>query len=193
MQQQINSIDELIALVKENQQSADRLVIGISGFGGSGKSTLCNKLSSRFPTATVIHVDDFIETNEDGALPGYPHDWNKFEELTLKRLKSGNSVTSKIYDWQTNKLINTKTTVSQLILIDGPATLLQEKYRPYIDLSIWLDVPHEVATARGKKRDKEEQGVDHDELWDTVWAPLEAQGFQDNRPDKQADILFPNP
>ncbi|EOP10632.1 hypothetical protein ICS_02884 [Bacillus cereus BAG2O-3] len=52
----LNNILEQIR-VKSVEQSLQ--IIGIDGCGGAGKSTIADKIKSKFSTVTVVHMDDF--------------------------------------------------------------------------------------------------------------------------------------
>lgn len=187
---QINKIDNLEDFLKEKRITAKRLVVAISGFGGSGKTTLAHELSQRLNNATVIHADDFITADENGAKPGYLHDWDKFENLCLKNLKELDRTISRIYDWPTNKAIADETILKDVVIVEGSAGLFRDKYLFYFDIKIWMDISQDIATTRRKNRKRQSQSDNHDDLWDNLWSPLEREGFAKERPDMKADILF---
>jgi uridine kinase len=163
-------------------------VIAVDGFGGSGKSTLCNHLSKLLTDSMIIQTDDFIKSPHEPNV--FEHDWQAIEDKVLKRIKTDNAITVKIYDWHILGAIpDVKAAIKRYVLIDGIG-LLESKFTQYFDLKIWMDCPYELALERGKKRDKEEQGVDHDELWDTIWGPGSQDYFKRARPDLRADVLF---
>jgi len=61
---------------------------------------------------------------------------------------------------------------------------------PLFDTTVWIDVPLEVASSRGKARDRERYGVDNDVLWDAVWVPNDTEYFERFRPNELADVLL---
>lgn len=188
-------IENVIALsewIKNEAKNKPRIVIAVSGFGGSGKSTVSNKLSQLLGDAYIVHVDDFIEADDNGAKKGYLHDWQKLEEMLFKDARKATTIVSKTYDWSLNKQVIEEMHPGKYLIIEGSAGLFQEKYIRYFDIKIWLDVTHEVANIRGKKRDSEEYEINHDDLWDNVWSPRESKFFEKQRPDLRADILFKN-
>jgi uridine kinase len=187
-----SDLNKLAEEIRQRAKKTAPYVIAISGFVGSGKSTLSEQLKKLLADATVIHVDDFIAADENGAKEGYLHNWEKLKKLVFERVKTDEEIVSRIYDWPTNKQVLEKLPVTKYMIIEGSAGLIQDKFLAYIDLTIWIDVPHKIANARGKRRDKEEYNVDHDELWDNVWTPREKESFKKQRPDKKADIIFDN-
>jgi uridine kinase len=191
MSDRICDVAALARRIQTRAADQPRVVAAISGFGGSGKSTLSAQLGALLD-ATVIHVDDFIAADEHGAKENYLHDWDRLEQLTLARLKVDTEVVSRIYDWPTNRQILERSTLGKHVIVEGSAGLISDGYRRYFDLTVWIDVPAHIAHARGKMRDKVEQGVNHDDLWDNVWAPLELDQFAIQRPDLKADLLLRN-
>lgn len=141
---------------------------------------------------TLIHTDDFIASDENGAFKGYHLDWEKLEEQAIKVTKTTDKLTSRIYDWGSNRAVFEEIPVDKYIIFEGSIWLLQEKYKPYFDLTIWVDVPQDIANARGKSRDNVEYGVNNDDLWDNVWGPREKESYNRLQPAKHADILLDN-
>lgn len=162
-------------------------VIAIDGYGGSGKSTLGKALKQLLPSAMIIETDNFIKYPHEPNV--FEHDWLSIERNVLSRLKNDEKVVTKEYDWNTLSPIKEIQQIKDFVIVEG-ISLLDDRYVDYYDLKIWIDCPYEVALERGKKRDKEEQGTNHDELWDTVWGPGSKRYFQRSRPDLKADVLF---
>jgi len=162
-------------------------VIAVDGFGGAGKSSLCRRLIELLPDCGTIQIDDFIVFPHEPNV--FDHDWHGIEDKVLKRLKRDEKVVTKTYDWHTLGPVAQTQPVRQYMLIDGIG-VLDPKYAVYFDFKIWMDCPFELSLERGKRRDKVDQGADHDELWDTVWGPGEKQYFERVRPDLLADVLF---
>jgi uridine kinase len=79
-----------------------------------------------------------------------------------------------------------------MLLLKAQYGLYKSKFKRFFDLTVWVNVPQDIANARGKKRDNEEYGVDHDELWDTMWSPREKDSFNKLQPDKNVDLLLDN-
>jgi len=190
-QKNINHIEKLVEEIGKRSNNK-RFVVAVSGFAGAGKSTISGKLASILKNSLVIHVDDFIIADENGAKPGYPHDWENFERLVLSKLRDAPKVTSRTFDWKSNKIVDESIEVQRYIVVDGPSELFQDAFSQYLDLLVWVDVPQDIANARGMKRDREKYNVDHDDLWKTVWSPKEIKNFNVIRPDLKADFLIEN-
>jgi uridine kinase len=188
----MHNVEELAEHIKQRANNNERFVIAISGFGGAGKSTLSGKLAELLDNATLIHTDDFIAADENGVLEGYHLNWQKLQEQVIKIARSADRLTSRIYDWDSNRPVFEEVSARKYVIIEGSQWLIQDKFKQYFDTTVWINVPQDIANVRGKKRDNEEYGVNHDELWDKVWGPREKESFIKLRPDKHAEIILSN-
>jgi uridine kinase len=188
----MKSAEELANYIQSKADDHERFAVAIAGFGGAGKSTISEKLSTLLGNTTLIHADDFIAADENGALEGYHLDWEKLDGQAIKIAKTATKLTSRIYDWGSNQPVFEEVPVNKYIIFEGSIWLTQYKFKQFFDLVVWVNVPQDIANARGKKRDSEKYGVDHDELWDNVWSPREKASFNELEPSKNADILLDN-
>ena len=122
-------------------------IIGISGIGGSGKSTLTKALSKKL-NATALYWDDFDEISESPSdyVKWYEtsknyNDW-KYDALAdvLKKLKSGEKV---ICPATKKELLPT-----DYVIFDAPLGRKHKTTGQYIDYCIFLDTPLDIALAR---------------------------------------------
>jgi uridine kinase len=127
-------------------------IIGISGIGGAGKSVLTNALGKSL-NATIIFWDDFDEISKDpedlikwyNSTQDYS-EW-KYDSLAevLKELKTGKKI---ICPATKKELIPT-----QYIVFDAPLGRRHSATGQYIDYSIFLNTPLDVALVRRVLRD----------------------------------------
>ena len=96
-----NSLDDLVAAIQLAAQADFPFIIALDGFGGSGKTTLANKLVKQLQDAAILQVDDFIKT--PAPEQGYPYDYDAFED-SLRRIKTDETIISRTYDWKTDTL-----------------------------------------------------------------------------------------
>jgi uridine kinase len=178
-------IEELISEIDQIKKTKDRVVVAISGFGGSGKTTLTDKLVKHYGLidGQVIHLDNFIvdRAEGDGTLGGY--DWVRFEQV-LQDVKDGKRLYYQVYDWPHDNLTDwfIDEPLPPIVIVEG-IRLLQPRLLRYFDIPVWIDCPLEVATQRGKKRDRENSNDPtydieaHIKKWDDIWVPKEISYF----------------
>lgn len=166
-------------------------IIGISGFGGSGKSTVAKELSREL-AAPVIGVDEFWKsTSKDDYNLWENIDFDRLTTEVLKPHAEGNlQISYGVFNWEKNKVTERRTVNSKGILIVEGVGLFRPSLMKYFAFSIWIDCPIETAISRGKKRDREEYGVNHDDNWDGLWKKNDLQTYHEFSPQKAADLVI---
>jgi uridine kinase len=161
-----------IALVKEIHDRLDAqhgpLVVAISGYGGSGKSTLAREMSEAIPGSVVIGVDQYYIKEKDIL----DDDWNAFDRSKMRAEISRSLSDSSI----------------RLVICKGVGIFHPDTVDSF-SVRIWADTDLETATVRGMKRDREEQGHDHDHLWREIWEPVERRFEAKHDPKAKADFI----
>lgn len=144
--------------------TSDRVpVVGISGHGGSGKSTQSEQLGSDLGLTPdqVVPTDCFYAT-ACGPNAGMweQHDWSMLEMLVKDVGREG-------------------------------IRLFHERTRDWFDLAVWIDMDPLSAGARAKARNIL-QGDDQSELdlWDTKWIPEGHQYVAEVGPAHLADLVL---
>jgi len=167
------------------------VVVAVSGHGGSGKSTLADKLARRFGIAEnqVVRTDGLHAKNYMQAKGLFEHhDWATIMDVlshvrTNKRLK---------YLKRNDKEIESMVDVPRprVVIFEG-IRLLRPEVTPYVDVSVWIDCPLDLATNRAKERNRQ-QGDNEAEiaLWDTKWAPEGKQYVEQVSPHKIASFIY---
>jgi uridine kinase len=156
-------------------------VVGISGFGGAGKSTLAASLG-----LPVVPGDGFLirslchDVNDSWA----GVDRSRLSHQVLEPFRAGAPVAYDCYDWETDALVPQVVPVCDVLVVEGVGLI-----HPSLtwDLAVWLDVPADVALARGIARDAA-QGQDLSE-W-PVWAETDRLYHERYRPDLAADLVL---
>lgn len=165
-------------------------IIAISGFGGSGKSSLANSIGTIL-NAPVVSIDSFMKP---GAFDTDYNLWeimdfSRFEKEVLKPFSENKSVTYGHFDPKLNKISKTiEVKNNNLIIVEGVG-IFRPNLLNYFSYKIWIDCPIDIAIVRGKKRDREEYGNPTDELWDGLWTRNDLEFYEKFKPQEIADYI----
>lgn len=184
-----------------NQQIIDKIknlpkptLIGVSGFGGSGKSTTAKELGNKLD-APVVGVDSF---QKKGVFDTNFNLWEimdfaRLEKEVLKLFQEQESVIRYGHaDAKTGLISETIEFKNNGILIVEGVGLFRPELMKYFTYKIWIDCPIEEAILRGKKRDREEYHNPTDELWDGVWKENDLEYYATFKPSESADLIIKN-
>lgn len=149
---------------------APRVVLGIAGGSGSGKSWLASRLSEAFPgTSCVVCHDWYYRHNADlGAAQTLALNFDHPESLEtsllcrqLDELHAGRPIEAPVYDYATHaRLPRTRRVEPRpLLILDGILILEEESLRRRLDLSVFIEVPDDIRLSRRVRRDCSERGV----------------------------------
>ncbi len=187
----------LRAVQNMRPKDARPVFVAISGFGGTGKSTLAAFLSASLKRASVVPIDDFII----GERTQRSTDWATFdrERLThnvLEPARIGQTIRYQQYnsgEWVQGRGGSWREIeIGQLVIIEG-CGILHPSLMPHYDISAWIDCPHDVALESAKRRDRQSgelfENDDTDKLWNEVWGPNDLDFFTTFKPDMLATIL----
>ncbi|GAA1803359.1 phosphoglycerate transporter [Agromyces neolithicus] len=168
----------------------DRLIVGISGFCGAGKSTLARELATGAHRLRV-RGDDFLDPVQSHRRSA---DWSGVERARLNReilipFRAGASARFRRYDWAAGRLGPEQLLPPARVLIVDAIGLFHPECLDLLDLTVWVDVGLEQATAQGKARDLA-LGRRHGKLWDEVWMPNDRDFARRYDPRAAADILY---
>jgi len=167
-------------------------VIAISGFGGSGKSTLSAELAYNLGETDIVPIDDFII----GAKDERSKDWATFDRRRLRKevldvAETGTPLTYSVYnsgEWSSGQPGRTRTITPQKFLIIEGCGIIIPSLMPYYDYSAWIGVSGLDAWERAKQRDRSEGNI-NDKLWDEVWGPNDQDYYDKYRPDQRARVI----
>lgn len=157
-----------------NSPERPRIVLGVAGGSGSGKSWLANAIVAAFPGQTTVVCHDWY----------YRHNGDLDEAATLKlnfdhprsletsfmcrqldQLAAGKMIEAPIYDYATHARLKKTRTVEPkpLIIIDGILVLAERALRERMDVSVYIETPDDIRLMRRVRRDCTERRVDLNE------------------------------
>jgi uridine kinase len=184
--------EDLVHAIEKLLAKQEVVVVAISGHGGSGKSTLADKLAHQFRVAEnqVVRTDGLHAKNYMQAKDLFEHhDWesiidvlsNAHTDVRLKYLKRNDKEIESMVDVPRPRVV----------IFEG-IRLLRPEIMPYVDVSVWIDCPLDLATKRAKDRNRQ-QGDSEAEiaLWDTKWAPESRRYVEQVSPHKIASFVYP--
>ena len=125
-------------------------LVAVDGFAGSGKTTFAGRLGEALGSQ-VIHTDDLLEGWVDTVTF-----WPRLEAWVLAPLRDGRPGRYRRYDWLHNRFGERwhDVALSPVLVIEGVSSA-RATIRPELTLSVWIEAPKDVRTARGVARDGE--------------------------------------
>ena len=184
------SVSDCVKYIKSKAYAKKPILIGIEGFGGSGKTTIANKIKEALGSAYIVNIDDFIvkekitETSWDKG--GFDRD--RLEKQVLIPASKSQTVSYQELIWQTNTLSKPKIVPEVEYLIVEGISCYHPDIAHYYDFKIWVETSIEVAKERGHARDGSNENAKH---WD-LWADNDLRYQEKYHPEKQADFVIDN-
>lgn len=160
------TVEQVVDELRSLRSGGRRLVVGIDGFGGSGKSTVAREIADRLRGAVVIGMDDFILKDRVDD-PDWEGVWDRARLLreVITPFSAGEPIRYRRLEWVSNELSAPIEVPSSSVLVVEGITALHEDLRDRYDYSIWIDAPIDVASARGRARDAGNENEHRWGLW----------------------------
>lgn len=197
--------------IKDWAKNGDKLVVGIDGYAGSGKTTIADFIAKQNPDALAIHLDDFIRHWKDrknmideakDKSEVFEYNWYRYDDLErlIKEFKSKNKgiIKFKTYDYDKNDFGPRKSfDLSKKVLVIDGIFLFHPKHKisKMLDKAVYLDVDFAKADKKRIVREKKKWGRDyipenHPDNWTKYFKEAYRRYVKENRPQKSCDIIF---
>lgn len=181
-----------------------RLIIGIAGGTGSGKSTMARNVIEGLPAdmIEIIDHDSYYRDRADLTFDercnlNFDHPSSLETELLvqqLKDLRNGKSIELPIYDFKTHsRKKETRTIASKpIIIVEGILVFVEEILREQFDLCIFVDTDADIRVFRRIRRDIEQRGRTFQSIREQYYNTVRPMHLQFVEPSKRwANIIVP--
>lgn len=182
---------ELFSAIDRGFRPEEKIIIGIDGRCGSGKSWLARLLAGAYP-CSVVHMDDFFlrpeqRTEERLREVGGNVDRERFlEEVALPLRQEKESFEYQRYDCVRKKLTeNVKIRRKKIVIVEGTYSC-HPAFADLYDLKIFLNIESDAQRERILKRN----GASMLQRFVSEWIPKEEEYFQTFRIRESCDIVF---
>jgi uridine kinase len=181
-----------------------RLVIGIAGGSGSGKTTVVRRMVDRFGAAgaAVLEHDRYYRdrpglTEERRAALNYDHPQALDTPLLVahvRALKAGTAIRAPVYDFSRHARLAAADTIEPrpVVIVEGILVLADEALRALFDVKVFVDTDADLRFIRRLNRDVGERGrtvesVIHQYL--ATVRPMHDEFVEPSR--RYADVIVP--
>lgn len=195
MPHETTTYDNLRTRITRLMNSMERSpVVGISGHGGSGKSTLSARLMTDLggEPEQVVRTDRFYAVNAGTGSGLFDlHDWQALFDL-LHRVRATPSPQRLVYSVRTYE--GSERThdapMPPVVIVEG-IRLLRPESMPFMDLAVWIDLSPESAGSRAIERNRGQGDSSAElDLWHTKWIPEGHAYAQSICPDRLAHVIL---
>ncbi len=184
--------------------SAQRLVVGIAGGTGSGKTTVAHKLAAAMPPGRCITIehdayycDQAHLSLEERTKINYDHPASLESDLLaqhLAELRAGRPVEIPIYDFasHTRRVDRRRVSPSKVIIVEGILVFTEPALREQMDIKIFVDTDADIRLIRRIRRDLEQRGRSFQSVRDQYYQTVRPMHLEHVEPSKRwADLIVP--
>jgi uridine kinase len=181
-----------------------RVLLGVAGGSGSGKTTVVKELLARLHPrpVSVIHHDSYYSDLshirfEERVRVNFDHPDALETTLLvqhLTELKAGTAVDVPVYDFSTHTRTGNTRRVEPtgVIIVDGILVLADPRLRSLLDIKVFVDTDADIRFIRRLRRDQRDRGRSLDsvvEQYLTTVRPMHLAFVEGSR--AYADIIIP--
>ncbi|MFN2151729.1 MAG: uridine kinase [Anaerolineales bacterium] len=185
-------------------ERTNRIVIGIAGGSGSGKTTVAQEIMARVGAEHIAflphdaYYKDFANLSfSQRAAINFDHPDSLETSLLIEhiqQLKAGNPIHLPIYDFKTHSR-TAKTILVEpqpVILVDGILIFAEPKLREMFDVKIYVDTADDLRFIRRLQRDITERGRTVDSVIAQYQRTVRPMHMDFVEPSKRyADVIIP--
>ena len=182
----------------------DRLLIGIAGGTGSGKTTVTRRIAEEFGDGvSVVNHDNYYKAHDEltygqRAVLNYDHP-DAFDTSLLiddlKRLRAGETVRCPVYDYSVHNRSKDRTLTvkpGKIIVVDGILIFYEKELRDLFDIKIFIDTDADVRILRRLMRDVHQRGRTVESVTSQYLTTVKPMHEQFVEPTKRyADLIIP--
>ncbi|MCM1194688.1 MAG: uridine kinase [Firmicutes bacterium] len=179
-----------------------RIVIGIAGGTGSGKTTIAKKIYQAFKNNAVILSHDFYyKANEEMSYEqrskqNYDHPDSLDTDLLvahIEQLKQGVAIEHPTYDFATYSRQRWElTNPTQIIIVEGILIFTNRKLCDLCDVKLFVDTDADIRFIRRLRRDVEKRGRSMESVIEQYINTVKPMHEQFVEPSKaKADLIIP--
>lgn len=181
-----------------------RILIGIAGGSGSGKTLVARTIVRELGSDRVVIIDqDSYYRNlddiplRDREARNFDHP-DAFDNELLKRhireLLSGHSVEQPIYDYGEHRRLGETRTIGEhiVIVLEGILIFVDPELRDLMDIKLFIDADADVRFIRRLRRDLTERGRSVDSIvrqYEESVRPMHTQFVEPSK--RWADVIIP--
>ena len=181
-----------------------RLIIGIAGGSGSGKSTVARKVAESLSDASVAFIDMDAYYRNFTQLPMEERrrvNWDHPDAFDLEllaqhldRLAAGEAIDKPVYDFVSHTRSDRVERIApaDVVVIDGILLFVDEAVRARCDVKVFVDADADIRLIRRIRRDMEVRGRPLDEILTQYLSTVQPMHQQFVEPSKRyADVIIP--
>jgi uridine kinase len=181
-----------------------RVVVGVAGGSGSGKSTVARRVAQALGQDSVALLDMDAYYRNFTLLSAAERRWVNWDhpdsldtELFadhLSALASGRAVRKPVYDFVTHSRRDetVEITPREVIIADGILLLVEPRVRELCDVKVFVDAAADLCVLRRIQRDMRDRGRPLEEIVDQYLTTVRPMHLQFVEPSKRhADIIVP--
>lgn len=186
------------------KKSRSKLVIGVAGGTGSGKTTVANVILERVGKQSIAYLPHDAYYRDLKDLPRDQKDIQNFDhpdsletELMIHhiiQLKEGEAVDIPVYDFsthsRTNKII--KILPHPVLIVEGILLFTDKRLRDLFDIKIFVDTDADIRFIRRLQRDIAERGRTTDSVIQRYLSTVRPMHLEFVEPSKRyAHVIIP--